>query len=155
MKPVAALAGLALLLAACTPLRIYHKPGVPVARWQADTTQCQVSALRDAPVASQIRQQPPVYVPPRKICDESGNCHVTAGYWIPGEIYSVDVNAGLRRRVEAQCMAQSGYSPVEIPRCPDGLTVRGRTTVLPDLTESSCFVRLDDGGIAIVDRAQG
>ena len=152
MKAAVPLLALAVLLAACAPLRIYHKPGVPVARWQADTTRCEVQALRDAPVATQIRQEPPVFVPPRQICDKSGNCRTAGGYWIPGDIYTVDVNAGLRQRVETLCMAERGYSPVEIPRCPDGLTVRGRTTVLPELTENSCFVRFDDGGIAIVNR---
>lgn len=142
----------ALVLTACAPLRIYHKPGVPVARWQSDTTRCEVRALRDAPVANQVRQQPPVYVPPRQICDRTGACRLTGGYWYPGEIYTVDVNAGLRRLVETQCMAERGYVPVDIPRCPDGLTVRGRTTVLPPLTEGSCFVRFEDGGFAIVNR---
>lgn len=151
MKPFAACLGLVLLLAACAPLRIWHKPGVPVARWQADRTDCEVNALRDAPVASQIRQQPPDFVPPRQICDSAGNCRTTGGYWIPGEVYSVDVNAGLRQRVEAQCMANRGYRPAEIPRCRDGLAVQGRTTVLPELSQTSCFVRRNDGDIVIVD----
>lgn len=155
MRAIAAFLGLTLLLAACAPLRIYYKPGVPVARWQQDTTRCEVEALRAAPVATQTRQEPPEFVPPRQICDRTGACRLVGGYWIPGEIYSVDVNAPLRHRVEALCMAERGYSPAEIPRCPDGITVRGRTTVLPELTENSCFVRFDDGGIAIVDRPQG
>lgn len=152
MKAVAILLVLVGLLAACAPLQIYHKPGVPVAQWRADTTRCEVKALRDAPVANQTRQEPPEFIPPRQICDSAGRCRMTGGYWIPGEIYTVDVNAGLRQRVETLCMAELGYAPAEIPRCPDGVTVRGRTTVLPQLTETSCFVRFDDGGIAIVNR---
>jgi hypothetical protein len=152
MKPFAVAVSLALLLAACAPLRIYHKPGVPVPQWRSDTTTCEVQALRDAPVATQTRQEPPVFVPPRQICNSSGDCRLTGGYWYPGEIYTVDVNAGLRNRVETQCMAQRGYVPVEIPRCPDGVSVRGRTTVLPELGANACFVRFDDGGIAIVNR---
>ncbi len=152
MRTFAAFLSLAVLLAACAPLRIYHKPGVPLARWQSDTTHCEVKALRDAPVATQVRQRPPEYVPPQRICDRSGVCRTTGGYWLPGEIYTVDVNAGLRQRVEMQCMAERGYIPVEIPRCPDGVKVSGRTTVLPPLSENSCFVRFRDGGIAIVER---
>ncbi len=151
MKPIAAFLTLAICLGACAPLQIYYKPGVPVARWQSDTIQCEVRAVQSAPVANQTRQDPPYYIPPRQICDSRGRCRLTGGYWIPGEIYSVDVNSSLRQRVETLCMAERGYAPTEIPRCRDGISVRGRTTVLPELTPSSCFVRFEDGGIAIVD----
>lgn len=152
MRPVAVFLTVFLLLGACAPLRIYHKPGVPIARWQADTTRCEVNALRDAPVANQVRQEPPIYVPPRQVCYSNGGCRLYGGYWRPGQIYTVDVNAGLRNRVETLCMAERGYTPVEIPRCPDGLTIRGQTAVLPNLTERSCFARFEDGGFAIVNR---
>jgi hypothetical protein len=140
-----------LALSACAPLSIYHKPGVPVARWQADTTRCAAQAARDVPANTQIRQEPPTYVPSRRICDAAGNCRVTGGYFIPGRIYTEDRNAPLRARVRTECMAALGYAPVDIPRCPAGTQVSGPSTRLPPLGPASCFVPLSDGSFAIVE----
>ncbi len=151
MKPLASLA-LVLLLGACAPLSIYYKPGVSVARLETDLTGCQVKALRDAPVATQIRQSPPVFYPGRVYCDGAGQCWRGAPYWVEGSIYSVDVNAGLRERVTDQCMATQGYQPVQVPNCPAGLAVPpGRTEVLPKLGPNSCAVKQSDGSFLIVD----
>ena len=142
-------------LAGCAPLSIYHKPGVSVTRMQSDQTNCEVAALRDAPVATQIRQRPPVFVPPRKICDAAGTCYTEPGYWVQGEIYTVDVNADLRGRVQTQCMAQKGYQPVSIPLCSASLARAappGQTTTLPRLTEQSCAIRNRDGTWQIVSQ---
>ncbi|THH39206.1 hypothetical protein E4Z66_03990 [Aliishimia ponticola] len=141
------------LLATCGPLTLYHKPGVSVARLQQDELTCETRALRDAPVANELRQDPPIFVPPRRVCGRHGHCRTHGGYWRPGNIYTVDVNAGLRRRIEAQCMASKGYRPAQIPLCPPGTKVSGPTNVLPPLTERSCAVRLETGGFAIVEGA--
>jgi len=142
----------ATVLAGCAPLQIYHKPGVPVAKLRTDTLACEVQALRDAPVAQQTQQNPPVFIPPRKTCDSSGQCIHEGGYWVPGRIYTVDVNQDLRSRVETQCMANRGYAPVSIPACPSGIKSLERTKVLPRLTERSCAIRNDDGSFLIVNQ---
>jgi len=142
-----------LLLAGCAPLSIYHRAGVSVARMQSDQTACEVRALRDAPVASQIRQSPPVFVPGRQICNGT-KCSYRPGYWQPGEVYSVDVNASLRGRVEARCMARKGYQPVELPLCSGAVrsaVISEQTRVLPRLGENACAIRHQDGSWQIVN----
>ena len=151
----AVLLTLPIVLGACVPLSIYYKPGASVSRLERDTTQCQVDALSKAPVASQIRQEPPTYVPERKICDAAGNCTIRPGFWKDGQIYTVDVNQGLRGRVEEQCMADRGYQPVSIPACPSSVSQAvpaAATRTLPQLSPSSCAIRNRDGSWQIVNR---
>lgn len=144
-----------LLLAACGPMSIYYRPGVAVSRMQADTTNCQVAALRDAPVATQIRQRPPIYIPGRNICNSAGNCYLTPGYWADGGIYTVDTNQDLRNRVLDLCMAKKGYQPVTLPACPASVknAVPAVATVkLPTLTSKSCVIRYNDDNWQIVNQ---
>ncbi|MCR8827237.1 hypothetical protein [Pseudosulfitobacter koreensis] len=144
-----------LALPACAPLTLYYKPGVPVEKLKRDTTACQVQALRDAPVANQVRRTPPRYVPARRVCNSAGSCSTTGGYYLPGEIYTVDVNAPLRKRVEDQCMADLGYSPASIPACPQGIkqaAAPAATATLPRLTPKSCAIRNPDGTFQIVNQ---
>lgn len=146
---------LTLALPACAPLTLYYKAGTPVATQQRDTTACEVLALRDAPVANQVRRTPPTYVPPRRVCNSAGACSTTGGYYLPGEVYTVDVNAPLRKRVETQCMADRGYSPTSIPACPAGVKQAapvGTTSTLPRLTPKSCAIRNSDGSFQIVNQ---
>ena len=141
--------------AACAPLSIYHRPGVSVTRMESDRLDCEVKALRDAPVATQIRRTPAVFVPPRQYCDASGKCVTRGGYWEPGRVYSVDVNADLRARLRDRCMGQKGYRPVSIPLCPQSVANAappGVTTTLPTLGPSSCAIRNRDGSWQIVTR---
>jgi hypothetical protein len=142
-------------LAACTPLSIYHRTGASVAQMQQDTLACEVQALRDAPVANQIYRDPPEFIPPRRICDASGACTIRPGYWLPGDVYTVDVNLDLRRRVEASCMAARGYAPVSIPQCPQSVASAvpaARTQTLPPLSSQSCVIKNSDGSFQIVTR---
>lgn len=144
------LAGLA--VGACGPLSLYYQPGVQVSRMQSDATRCEVNALRDAPVANQIRQRPPIYLPGNRYCSSTG-CYYSPGYWVDGGIYTVDLNQGLRQRVLDMCMAQKGYQPVSIPRCSAGIASaapRAATSTLPTLSENSCAIRYDDGSWQIV-----
>lgn len=144
---------LAVALSACAPLNTYYREGAPVKALVADETACQVDALAKAPVANEIRREPPYYVRERRVCKHNGNCSYTGGYWIPGEVYTVDVNAPLRTKVERQCMAAKGYSPVEIPVCPPRIeraAPKGSTTILPRLSEGSCVIRNEDGSFQIV-----
>lgn len=140
-----------LIATGCFPVSAYYAEGVTVAKRDRDELDCDVAALRDAPVANQTRQSAPIYVPQRR-CDRHGRCY-GGGYWVPGDVYTVDVNASLRKRVKAQCMADRGYRPVEIPICPAGVAnaaAPGKTTVLPPLGPKSCAIRNDDGSLLIV-----
>ena len=140
-------------LAACGPLSMYYREGENVSKLQAETTQCQVQALKQVPVANQVRQSPPTYWPGRTYCDGRGSCYRTGGWWEPGRIYTVDVNQSLRDTVEAQCMAQKGFRPVSLPPCKQSVKNRvpaARTTTLPPLSEASCFVKFDDGSFQII-----
>lgn len=145
-----------LFLTACAPLETYYQPGKSVSLLGRDTTACQVSALRDVPASTQVRRTPPEYVPPVRRCDSDGKCVlVRAGYYLPGQTVTFDPNDGLRTRVERQCMADKGYAPVSIPRCPDSVanaTPARATRVLPPLTEASCVIRNQDGSFQIVTR---
>ncbi|WP_299660754.1 hypothetical protein [uncultured Ruegeria sp.] len=146
-----------LILSACGPLSLYYREGESVSRMQNETTNCQVQALKDAPVANQVRQSPPVYWPGRTYCDGRGRCYRNPGWWEPGRVYTVDVNQGLRNNVEAQCMAQKGYRPVSLPPCKQGVKSRvppTRTTTLPPLSSASCFVKFDDGSFQIITPGQ-
>lgn len=157
MKMRLILAICALGLSACAPLSIYYRPGVPVAQMQTDRTECEVSALRDAPVATRIRQNPPIFEPPRQFCNSKGNCVIRPGYWREGAIYTEDVNLGLRTRLQNICMGKRGYQPVTLPRCSSSVAAaapRTPTRTLPALTPESCAIRYDDGSWQIVTPAR-
>ena len=124
------------VLAGCTPLDTYYKPGATVANMQL---------VRD----------PPQFVPPHQRCNGQGQCHVTPGYFVPGAVYEVDPNAQLRRRVVGQCMTDAGFAPVSIPACPTNVAKaapRASTTTLPALNANSCAIRNRDGSFQIVTR---
>ena len=143
-----------LVLAACGPMSIYYRPGVSVSRMQNDTTNCQVAALKDAPVSTQIRQRPPIYFPGYPICNGDGSCYRTPGYWADGGVYTVDTNLDLRNRVVDMCMANKGYQPVSIPTCPEGVKSKVQTQVttqLPTLSQNSCVIRYNDNQWQIVN----
>lgn len=145
------------LLASCAgPLRVYYQPGAQVAAMQRSLLDCQVTAVQSAPVATQIRREPPRYIPPRRYCDAAGRCRYDGGFWIDGEVYSFDPNANLRERVERQCMADDGYSYVEVPNCSSGVASQvpvAATRVMPQLSPQSCAIRNDDGSWQIVSVA--
>lgn len=154
MRMTILFAGVLFGLAACAPLSIYYKPGVSVTRLEQETTTCQVAALKDAPVATQIRQEPPRYIPGRIVCDGRGYCYDTGPYWIEGRIYTVDVNESLRVRLTDQCMANKGFTPARIPQCPAGVSEQvppRATTTLPPLTPDSCVIKYKSGGFQIVN----
>ncbi|MEL6808416.1 MAG: hypothetical protein AAFO97_11600 [Pseudomonadota bacterium] len=141
----------ALCLSGCLPVSTYYAEGVTAAQFARDDTNCDVQALREAPVANQTRQSAPRYIP-RRTCDAAGNCYSHGGYWVPGEIYTVDVNADLRARVKGLCMSDRGYAPVELPACPRGVAEAappGPSPVLPRLNPNSCAIKTD-GGLRIV-----
>ncbi len=144
-----------LALGACaTPLELYYKPGADVTRMQTEETKCEVAALRDAPVASQVRQDPGLYVPGYRSCNGAGNCTYYPGFWRPGRVYSVDVNAPLRLRLMDQCMAAKGYQRTQIPQCSQsvaGSIAPAATRTMPALSANSCAIRNEGGSWQIVN----
>lgn len=109
---------------------------------------CEVDALAKAPVATQIRQGPPRYIPGTRYCSSNGRCYRNGGFFVSGEVYSVDVNARLRGDLTTQCMGRQGYRSIEVPRCPAGTpntADAGSAAAMQPLQESSCVVK-DTGG---------
>lgn len=146
-----------MVLSSCGPLSLYYREGETVSRLQKETTQCQLRAVKEVPVANQIRQSPPTYWPGRTYCDGRGRCYQSPGWWQPGRVYTVDVNQGLRNTVEAQCMAEKGFRPVSLPPCKQNVksvVPLARTTTLPPLNSASCFVKFDDGSFQIITPGQ-
>jgi len=155
VKPLHLLLATLLTLAGCGPATVYYRPGADVARLQTDTLSCQTQALKDAPVANQTRQSPPRYYPGSRYCNNAGRCHHYPGYWEPGRIYTVDVNQPLRSKLEQSCMAGKGYDQVEIKRCPQAMVDKAGSDfagTLPQLTENSCVIENEAGGLKIIER---
>lgn len=153
VRPFPCLLLLGLALAGCGPALIYYKPGAEVSRLQADTLACQTDALQKAPVANEVRQDPPIYFPGRRYCNSSGHCYHYPGYWEQGRIYTVDTNLGLRNRLEQACMAGKGYSQVEMKRCPQRVIDQNGGEFggpLPQLTPDACVIDGGNGAIRIV-----
>lgn len=145
--------GLATLVGACdNSLDTYYREGGAVSRLETDLLSCETSALKDAPVATEVRQRAPIYIPGPSYCTSPGYCH-RGGYWADGGIYTVDVNKDLRTRIADQCMEQRGYTRVSIPRCSPGVSAQlpeQATTVMPKLTPGSCVSRNSDGTYQLV-----
>ncbi|WP_424977440.1 hypothetical protein [Leisingera sp. S232] len=141
-------AALLALLSACGPLPVYYKQGVQVSRLQSDELACATQALKDAPVANQIRQHPPVFYPGGKVC-HGGGCYYRPGYWVDGGIYTVDVNKPLRGRLEKSCMASKGYQQISLKRCTQNSAVASAGPQLPALSDAACAQRNRDGSVVI------
>ncbi|MBQ4823032.1 hypothetical protein J4729_00460 [Leisingera sp. HS039] len=144
------MAALVLLLgtAACGPLPVYYRQGAEVSRLQSDELGCAAQSLRDAPVANEIRQHPPVFHPGRKVCS-GGSCYYRPGYWVNGGIYTVDVNRPLRLRLEKSCMASKGYQQIALKRCTRRNPAAVAGPQLAPLSEASCAQRNKDGSVSI------
>lgn len=150
---ILALLPLVLGLVSCAPLTLYYKPGGEVSRMQTDSLGCETRALKDAPVANEIRQSAPLFYPGGQYCNGT-NCYYRPGYWIEGNIYTVDVNRSLRQRIEYQCMSNKGYQVVELQICNPSIAKAAgtaQTTRFPQLSETSCAIRNDDGSFQIVE----
>ena len=153
MKPAHSLWMAVVLLAACGPVSVYYKPGASHTVQKNDLLSCRVDALAKAPVASQIRRAPPQYIPRRSVCRADGRCTYRGGYFVDGDVYTVDVNAKLRADIEANCMRKKGYDPVELPRCNSNTAPAQTPEGTPALTGTSCVQQDDSGAWQIVDAA--
>lgn len=135
-----------LCLTGCTPISMWYQDGASITARDRTQTDCEVKALQAVPVANQTRLTP-VRVIPIKICDSTGKCEVDYEM-IGGDAYTVDANAPLRTKVLAQCMADKGFRPVEIPACPPAIARAAEANVtktLPRLTENSCAITRPNG----------
>ncbi len=151
-KPIFLLSLLSVTVAACGPIPVYYREGASVARLEEDGLSCKVAALKDAPVENQIRQHPPQYFPGERICTD-GRCWTRPGYWIDGQIYTVDVNLGLRRQLEQSCMEKKGYRQVSLKRCSmDEASSRlaSQSNRLPPLSEQTCVWKSPDNTLRIL-----
>jgi len=157
MRTVCAVLVMMLTLSACTPAPVYYREGVSVAKMENDLLNCKVAAVKDAPVATQLRRGAPRYYPGYLRCSHGGHCYRTGGYFYPGEVYSVDVNAGLRNDLENRCMSRKGYAPVSLPRCRAGTAgsaaadQTAQTNTMPPLSQNSCVIDNTDGPVQIID----
>jgi hypothetical protein len=117
-----------------------------------DLLDCEVAALKAAPVDLVTTKEPDTWVPEEKDCDKKCNkkgkckkvCKKTGGYWERGETYTYDANEHKRQGVERQCMTRKGYQRVELPICTNAATAPVSTALsgrMPPLTENSCAVR--------------
>ncbi len=95
---VAVVAVVGLVLAGCISKPMMVRPGISYGRYEADRTRCMARAVQEVPNNTQIGWAP--YV----------------------GLYSVDVNAGIKRKVYEQCMRAKGYQRAELPGC-DGKTI--------------------------------
>lgn len=146
---------LSLVVSGCLPLQTYYRDGASLSLLERDQTACEVRALKEAPVATTVIREPPRFIPARKVCPTPTTCYVKPGYFVPGDVYTVDQNLNLRRKVEQLCMADLGYRRESIPQCPPAVVEaapKAATTRLPTLTEKSCVIRNKDGTIQIVNR---
>lgn len=135
-------------LSACAPqvTEGYWQDGAAVSRIDQSFTQCQVEALRDVPQSVAVGTQPSYTTPVQTNCYNTGysaQCSSTGGQIIGGQTYSYDPNAGLRNRVEAQCMANRGFSLVSLLVCTatqrNSGALRGFSGNLPPLQTVACI----------------
>lgn len=159
MKSLCTVFVLLLILSACAPAPVYYREGASIAKMEDDLLNCRVAAVKDAPVATELRRGAPRYYPGYVRCHNGGQCYRTGGYFYPGEVYSVDVNASLRSDLQNRCMARKGYAPVELPRCRTGTTAATVTDqtassdIMPPLSQNSCIIEGNGGPAQIIDPA--
>ena len=149
-RSTAILGILAGILLGCGPAEVYYKDATSFASLEQDLLACDVQALKEAPVANEIRQGPPIFYPGRRICKD-GSCYHTGGYWREGRIYTVDTNAALRSRIAQSCMLQKNYSLIEAQRCPPG-TVRPPKDALRQLLPpgpQNCAISVKGGPVVL------
>lgn len=141
------------VLAACGPAATFYRTGASVSLMEDTLLDCRVAALQDAPVATQIRQGPPRYIPGSVYCPRDNKCYRATGYFAPGEVYTVDPNARLRSDLTNRCMAEAGFQRLELPRCPSGTPLPDLSTetdTMPPIAADSCILKTPEGRQQII-----
>jgi hypothetical protein len=149
MRPTLAALGAALALAACDTGTIYYAEGVDIATREADYAQCEIAALQEFPVRTEIRYTPSIFVPGRQVCDAQGACTVTPGRFEGGQPYTVDANADIRATATRGCMGERGYARVGLPFCEPETAIRP-SVVMPPLGDGTCLYQPGGSGPALV-----
>ena len=142
-----------LVLSGCGPVPFFYQEGGSVSRMQSELLSCEVDALAKAPVATQVRQSPPRYIPGRRYCRSDGRCYRDGGFFVSGEFYSVDVNARLRGDLKTQCMSDKGYQRIELSRCTSDISFPNAPddgSRMPALSDASCANKDDSGKWRII-----
>lgn len=115
--------GVLAAVAACGPRTIEYayRSNTTVAQHDRDSLRCEVQATQQIRPNIQTRRTPIYYTPIQTTCRQVGTetqCTTSGGEMRGGEVYTVDVNEGLRAEVENQCMRDLGYQFVSLPACP-------------------------------------
>lgn len=119
-----------------------YKTGATFQSLNRDMTNCQVEAAQRVPQQQVLHTTPSFTTNTQTYCNRIGTqtfCNTTGGNTIGGQVYSTDANAGLRGRVYHQCMANNGYRYVNLPPCPDGVTLKPETNGLLPLARTTCY----------------
>jgi hypothetical protein len=124
-----------------------YKTGGSGAAANNDITNCQVEAAQRVPQRQVSRTTASYTTPVQTSCNTIGTqtfCNSSGGDTIGGDNYTVDVNAGLRSKVFYQCMANKNYRYVNLPPCPNGVTLDNARGLLP-LSNTTCYRVSPDG----------
>lgn len=144
MKKISSLLMALLFAASCAPVPLFYQQGGSLSGLKDSLLACEVDALAKAPVATQLRQAAPRYIPGYRRCRSDGRCTTSGGFFVGGEVYSIDPNARLRRDLTTQCMQAAGYRRIELPRCRTPLPAQGSSetqSVMPGLSDNSCVTK--------------
>lgn len=145
---VLALCGIA-VLASCGNVGMFYREGADQSAVTRKQISCETAALKQAPIAQELRQRAPTYIPGDRYC-RAGGCYGRPGYWVDGGFYTVDANQSLRNSIITQCMADAGYGLIELPKC-QGDKGASITRRQPALSDNSCAVQTADGQYHIVN----
>lgn len=146
---ITALVSLVTLAACVTEPSVYTaawKIGQNGAARETDITACEVESLSKVPRALTTNVTPVYRTPSNVQCTSYGystNCVDYGGQVYGGQAYTQDVNAGLRERVQWQCLARKGYTPITRPTCTVEQRKAGETArssgKMPDPENVLCF----------------
>lgn len=128
-----------------------YKTGATPSSTDRDTLNCRVESHQRVSQQLVTNTTPSFTTDTQTYCNKIGTqvlCNTTGGDTIGGDTYTTDVNAGLRRSVERQCMMDKNYRYVNIPPCPEGVVMinmgaDGNYGYLP-LSNTTCYRVLPD-----------
>lgn len=98
---------------------IPHKTGSTPAAYEKDRLDCEVLAANTVPQSLSVSTTPSYTTTAYTSC-YGYSCTTTGGDTIGGNLVTRDNNTGLRNRFYAQCLAQKGWSFINIKACPQG-----------------------------------
>lgn len=107
------------------------------------STQCEVLALQQVPVAMSTTVTPRYTTPANVQCTTIGNitnCHDYGSQSYGGNVVTEDVNLSLRDRLMSQCLASQGIHRMTVQRCTSeqAARVNYHSTVYPPASRVEC-----------------